>query len=659
MAEGIVSGALGGETAAEQDAALASADSFAAAIAMVEAEKSPEVAAQAAAFLRKQGALTDLQVKHFDQERRLAIQGAKLKRAMDWLKLAMQGAITLVLFGVAGGLIAMVWSAAHDHGLVIESFTVPPDIAAQQIKGEQLAALVADKIATIDAHAQSFRAEQTFQIDWGNDVKIEVPGAGISFGELDRLLREKLGHQTRIGGTLYHSGNALRLSLHTGEGEAVEVAGDAAHLDELTQKAAEAVVGTIQPFKYSKYLEFANRTDEAMSVARKAATAGSAGERAWAWAQISNLLSKKDLPAAYEAGLQAIALDPGIALGYLNAGGYAGLMGHDTISNDLFKRSVELAHNGGGGLSEIGRFTGGQMNAADVSAATGDYGQAISILMQSTGPLYPGVVERYGLANFYTLSHDIQAADRSKTGLSDTQLISQLYIYGSYVAPQYDRAVEGQNWSAAITAAQLSIDALAKDPEGPELAKYAMTRFVLPNMAYALAQSGQLAEAQKIAATLPEDCYLCQRTKAWVAGISGDMILATREYSDAIRQNPRLPFADYEWGKLLLLKNDLAGAASHIERATQAGPRFADPLKYWGDALARQRKWRDAVEKYAAAAQHTPKWGALHMMWGRALWIAGRHEEARAQFGAAAGLNLSVDDRAWLGRMKAVAAKYR
>ena len=365
MVDGVLEGVLGGETDKEKEVSPSNADPFSAAIAMDEAAKDPGVAVEAGAFLKEQRALTRLQIKHFDTERRLAIHGAKLRRAMDWLKLATQSAIALLVFGLVGGLVGMVWSAAHDHGLVIESFTVPLDMA--------------DKLATIDARAKSLGAEDTFQTDWGNDIKIEVPGAGISFSELDRLLRKKLGNQTRVGGTLYYSESALRLSLRTGEGGAVDVAGEAAKIDELCQRAAEAVVGQLQPYKYSKYLEFAGRTDEAMRVVRKSANEGSANERAWAWAQISNLLSATDIPAAYDAGIQAIALDPNIGLGYLNAANAAVLMGHDEILHALGNQAIDLFRHGGGSLSEIGINTGSGNRAVLDAYTEGDYGkQSIS-----------------------------------------------------------------------------------------------------------------------------------------------------------------------------------------------------------------------------------------------------------------------------------------
>jgi hypothetical protein len=68
-----------------------------------------------------------------------------------------------------------------------------------------------------------------------------------------------------------------------------------ANVDDLAGHAAEAIFAKTQPYRYSKYLEFANRMDEAMAVARKLTDGGPAREQAWAWAQISNLLTLRDI----------------------------------------------------------------------------------------------------------------------------------------------------------------------------------------------------------------------------------------------------------------------------------------------------------------------------------------------------------------------------
>lgn len=630
-----------------------SGQSAATALAMNEAAHDPSVGAEAANFLREQLALTKLQVEHFDAEHRHTIDGTRISRALEAMKLVMQGAITLVLIGAATLLASMIWSASRDHSLVIERFAVPPDLAEHQINGEQLAGLVADKLATLTAQSASFRADATFQTDWGNDINIEVPGAGISLGEVDRLLRTRIGHQTRIGGTLYHEGSDLRLSLRAGSGEAANVAGTANDIDALAQKAAEAITAQTQPYRYSKYLEFAGRTDEAMAVARKLAATGPVEEQAWAWAQISNLLSKVDVLAARAAGYRAIRLNPDLALAWLNTSNCEALLGHAQTSLDLVSKSVELSSHGGGGLSEIGISTGGVLNRGFVALSRGDPGAAATIFRQRNVLIYHNLagVLPTNLSAALAALHDISGSARVPDVTSDAGAISVLYINDTYLAPAYARATNLDDWPAALAAAQSQLDALAKQPEGPELARLARERFVLPHLAWALVELGRRDEARAIAATLPTDCYQCLRTRAWVMGRTGDMATANRDFAAAIASNPRLVFADLEWGRLLLLRGDISKAEAHLRRATELAPNFADPRKYLGDTLFAERRFKEAATNYAAAAQYAPRWGSNQIMWGKALWLTGKRDEARAKFAAAKGMDLSAADHAALDRL--------
>nr|MDQ2859877.1 hypothetical protein [Pseudomonadota bacterium] len=90
------------------------------------------------------------------------------------------------------------------------------------------------------------------------------------------------------------------------------------------------------------------------------------------------------------------------------------------------------------------------------------------------------------------------------------------------------------------------------------------------------------------------------------------------------------------------------------------GPSFADPLEAWGEALTRRGDFDGAIGRFAAAEAFAPRWGRLHLMWGDAL--AGLRQDAatKAQWGAAAGMDLSAADRAALAvRLAARAPKLR
>lgn len=626
-------------------------NAFAAAAALNAAGSHPEVATEAAAFLREQRELAALQVRYFDEDRLQANEGVRLRRAMDWMKLAMQIAITLVLLTATGLLVRMVWNAAHDHGLVIEGFWVPPDLATTRIDGNQLAAIIADKIAAIEAGSHSFRAEDTFNTDWGNDIKLDVPGTGFSFGELDRTLRRQLGNQTRIGGTLYHDGDGLKLSIHAGDEQVIDVAGDDKHLAALTQQAAEALVGQVQPYRYSKYLEFNNRFPEAMAVARATAENGSNYEKAWALAQISNLLSRYDVPACLDAGRKAIRTDPSIGLAYLNSSNCESLSSHPQAMLALLSRSVELLSRNNAGLSEIGVSTG-QGNASVVAMLRNDPAKAVSVLRQQTGPVYrnTGNAVPVGMAEALAAMHDLDASRRVPDAGNDSSILTGLFVSDLYRSPQYDRAADVGDWTTAFAAAKSQLVALAGEPEGPELARYARERFVLPHIAVSLAELGRTAEAQAIVVALPADCYLCLRSKAKVAGLAGDVPAANRAFAAAVASNPEIANADLDWGRMLLAHGDMNGAAKHFRRAATLAPHWADPRKYLGDIALARKDYTGAVHAYAEASKFAPRWGANQIGWGKALWLSGDRAEARKHFASASSMGLSSADRAWLSR---------
>jgi tetratricopeptide (TPR) repeat protein len=614
MSEGGIADLTGGEEeAAEAREAAVGADAIAAGMALGRAADSPEVNAAAVAFLDSQRHLVELQTANLHSGHRLVVAGARMKHWMDRIRLVLLAGGALGAALVVLLLLITVWNATQARGLVIEPFAVPPDLAAQQIDGKQLAALVGDKLASIDSQARSFRAETSFQTDWDHDVRIEIPGTGISFGEFNQELIRQLGSETRIGGTLFHTDGALRLSLRAGEGAASEVAGDAEHLDALAQAAAEAVFAKTQPYRYSKYLELAGRSAEAMKVARELAREGPAEERAWAWAQISNLLSAMDVVAAARAGYRAIALDHGNAMAYLNTSNAEIMLGHDQRSDVLAARSVALTANGGGGLSKTGIATQ-RFNAFTLLQGQGAYREAINQLRQvDPEQLYSTVGQgmQSHFAELYALDHDRAGFAATNNLAFDAQEITHLYLENCYCAPTYQGAVERGDWAGALAAAQSQLDALAKQPEGPELARVARERYVLPHMAYALARLGRLDEANTIAMGLPGDCYLCLRTRAQVAAMRGDWPAANRDFSEAIRQNPALPFADLEWGQMLLERGQAAAAIPHLSRAASVAPQFADPLKYWGDALRRTGNASEALSKYRQALPLAPNWEEL------------------------------------------------
>jgi len=85
-----------------------------------------------------------------------------------------------------------------------------------------------------------------------------------------------------------------------------------------------------------------------------------------------------------------------------------------------------------------------------------------------------------------------------------------------------------------------------------------------------------------------------------------------------------------------------------LKSAHAKGPHYADALELWGEALMDKSDHAGAISKFAEADKYAPRWGRNHLLWGEALMLQGRYAEARAQYVAASGMDLSKPDRAAL-----------
>src|SRR5205085_2431785 len=84
--------------------------------------------------------------------------------------------------------------------------------------------------------------------------------------------------------------------------------------------------------------------------------------------------------------------------------------------------------------------------------------------------------------------------------------------------------------------------------------------------------------------------YRCLRTRAQVAEAAGDRARADRFLAEAVRQNPKITFAEADWAQLLLARGDPAGAIAKARAAHAKSPNFAEPLVTWGEARPAERR---------------------------------------------------------------------
>ncbi len=214
--------------------------------------------------------------------------------------------------------------------------------------------------------------------------------------------------------------------------------------------------------------------------------------------------------------------------------------------------------------------------------------------------------------------------------------------------PAMERARQAEaveDWPAVI--AELEAELPRQQALGAP-AREPVARMLNSLLAYALAHTGRMAQARALIGGTPMDCDFCVVTRGRIAALDHDWSAAERWFTLAARRTPSIPFANTAWGAALQARGEPDAAIAKLSIAHAQGPHFADPLELWGEALLAKRDYAAAALKFAEADRYAPRWGRNHMLWGEALMLKGRLGEARRQYQAAAGVDLSKPDRAAL-----------
>src|SRR3984885_14694792 len=159
MAEGWLGGILGAQDEkrdVEAPDALAGAEAFASAVAAKLAGNDPEVARKTVEFLGKQSQLLETQNKHLEEDHAARLHYLRgqarevdIRRFALRLRVGLQIFLALVATAVGIGFLIMIRDAIADHGLVVEAFSVPPDMVRDGLTGEGVAARFLDKLQTM------------------------------------------------------------------------------------------------------------------------------------------------------------------------------------------------------------------------------------------------------------------------------------------------------------------------------------------------------------------------------------------------------------------------------------------------------------------------------------------------------------------------------
>ena len=286
--------------------------------------------------------------------------------------------------------------------------------------------------------------------------------------------------------------------------------------------------------------------------------------------------------------------------------------------------------------------------AADLDALRGDFSRADALQSQALDASNNSIRRSnsaLGLLGSLAQDHDLPTARRMMPQ-AQISALPRRGVRQSLIAELgrdlAEMALAVDDWRTAAA----SLDALPAKVSGFDFLLWE------PNAlrAYAHARLGDFALAHKLIDTTPGDCYLCVRMRGNIRATERKWDAASWWFADAVRQGPSLPFAETDWGRMLLQKGDVDGAIVKFQTANQKGPHFADPLELWGEALMATNRSDLALAKFEEAARYAPNWGRLHLKWGEALGYVGRKDEARAQYLIASTLALSVADAAELAR---------
>ena len=119
------------------------------------------------------------------------------------------------------------------------------------------------------------------------------------------------------------------------------------------------------------------------------------------------------------------------------------------------------------------------------------------------------------------------------------------------------------------------------------------------------------------------------------ARLAQEVLRRWREFGSATE----IPRDFAKCGELASALTALRGALDRLNGVVQNGPLHSWPI---GDAASQIR---------ALADKYAPRWGRNHMFWGEALAKQGKAAEAKAQFTAAAGMDLTAAERSRLNQL--------
>jgi tetratricopeptide (TPR) repeat protein len=596
-----------------------------------------------------------------DQRHHLHEQFKQLRLATlsQRLTIALKIATGAVGLAIIAGLGVAIWSASRANGLVVESFSVPPQFAQAGITGEVLSDDLNIKLSVIRnvINAGTLTRPGDVSANRDNDIKVEIPETGISLGQAWHYLRIWFGHERRLRGNLRALNDGkISLSVALDDTDPLTVSGSAEDLDRLEQQAAEHVYAEVEPVNYGVYLGSQGRFVEAIAAAERAThVAVGPVEQANAFSFWADTTRRIDPGLAVKRARVALAIDPNTMAAYRELSLSLLILGHDeeallaarAMQNQREDDQPAAMH--GGGFATL-------VNQAEVlqALALGDFALAARSAESRGARITPLAQAEYAARAHDTAQSRILIDRAMASEPPPGRMNFTVRARNTLNTARYYLDAATGNWQGAETEARAYIAAIKADAAMRRLPDAIPGTVTMPMLSLALARNGDFKGAHAAADGMPMDCYSCLRARGQIAALEKDWSGADGWFSRAVKAAPSIPFAYAEWGQSWLDRGKPDEAIEQVALANRRGPHFADPLEGWGEALMAKSQSHLALAKFADANKYAPNWGRLHLKWGEALYYTGRKDEARAQFARAAQLDLTPSEKTELARISHV-----
>jgi tetratricopeptide (TPR) repeat protein len=603
-------------------------------------------------YLKEQTRLASLQADELLREDKLRHWSLRVRHLSDMLKLTFELGIALIIVLLVVLCAAAVWDASQADGIVVDTFSVPPQFAQAGMAGDVIADDLTNKVAAVRdfANAHSIAHSKGVKNERDEEIKVDIPDTGISLAEVSRYLRSWLGHERHLSGNLRNTGDGkIALTVALDGTNATTFVGPPSDLDRLEPQAAELVFQGVDPSNYVLYLYGKQRSADsaAAAIQHLIKVADSPGMLSDGYSLWGNWTRRYvgDLPLTMKRSQIAVDADPRELPPHMEMMFTSQSMGHDEEALRQarqflrFKQEEQYAWREGRGFGQVL-----EQGLLEVDFATGDFSHAATDRCGwcGHGNLALGRAEYAARLHDIERSHALIAAGGAMDD-ADEALVNRSAYFADAAAGDWGRAVlDARSYGVTYGAAN------------PRLQAIEVHTGITPLLAVALAHAGKLRQAHAEIDKTPGDCVLCETARGEIDALENNSGGAAWWFARASRDAPSLPFAEADLGAMLLHKGDYDGAIAKFRKANVKGPHFADPLEMWGEALMLKNRSDLALPKFEEANKYAPNWGRLHLKWGEALFYAGRRGDARKQFAAAAQLDMSAAEMAELTRLSAL-----